>query len=161
MILSEYIWGWRSADVVSALVSHYPRPFDFRKNLVVAPNVSWGFGLKYEADLLVVSKRHYLTEIEVKVSRSDFRADEKKRKHTLGLHPKVKRFYYAMPENVWERCTDVWRVPGSGVYVTSFDKNGDPRAKLVMEAKHREVEPLTDDEVLKLMRLASMRIWKR
>ena len=50
--------------------------FDLRKNIIVT-NVSWGM-LLHEADLLILSKSGYLTEVEIKRSWSDFLADFKK-----------------------------------------------------------------------------------
>lgn len=51
--------------------------FNYRMNVIV-PNVSWGLGLRCECDLLIVSQRRYATEIEIKVSKSDIKADKKK-----------------------------------------------------------------------------------
>ena len=45
-----------------------------RSNIIV-PNVSWGMGIEYEADLIVLSKQGYATEYEIKRSYSDFVAD--------------------------------------------------------------------------------------
>ena len=50
-----------------------------RVNLVV-PNVSWGF-FNHECDLISISKSGFATEYEIKVSKSDLKADKKK-KHT-------------------------------------------------------------------------------
>lgn len=46
------------------------RRLDYRRNTVV-PNAYWGLGLTWEADLLVISKAGYLTEVEIKVSKAD------------------------------------------------------------------------------------------
>lgn len=70
--------------------------FNYRMNVIV-PNVSWGLGLRCECDLLIVSQRRYATEIEIKVSKSDIKADKKKHPaaHKSGL---IRRFYYAVPD---------------------------------------------------------------
>jgi len=49
--------------------------FDYRQNLIV-PCVYWGVGYyTHECDLLIVSRAGYVTEVEIKISRSDLRAD--------------------------------------------------------------------------------------
>ena len=48
-----------------------------RVNLVV-PNVSWGF-FNHECDLISISKSGFATEYEIKVSKSDLKADKKKK----------------------------------------------------------------------------------
>lgn len=58
------------------------------------------YGKKYvrivdhECDILSVSKKMFLREVEIKVSISDFKADFKK-KHNHGGN--IKQFYYAVP----------------------------------------------------------------
>lgn len=45
------------------------------------PNLSWGL-LDYEADFVAISKSGYMTEVEIKRSFEDFKADfSKKHKH--------------------------------------------------------------------------------
>ena len=44
---------------------------------IFVPNVSWGL-LNHEADMVVMTKSGYLTEIEIKRSWEDFKADFKK-----------------------------------------------------------------------------------
>ena len=81
--------------------------FGYRYNIIV-PNVSWGFGLNYEADMVVVLPSCYAMEIEIKVSASDIKADlSKKRQHESDL---FKQLYFAVPlelannENIPERA---------------------------------------------------------
>lgn len=47
--------------------------FNFRNNVIV-PNVSWGL-LNHEADLLILNKSGYLTEIEIKRTPSQYEKD--------------------------------------------------------------------------------------
>ena len=49
--------------------------FGIRKNLIVIPNVSYGFLLWGEADLIAVTKSGYAIEGEIKASLSDLKAD--------------------------------------------------------------------------------------
>ena len=59
-------------EIEDAIILHLTS--GIRSNLIV-PNVSWGMGINYEADLVVVSKSGYATEYEIKRSYSDFIAD--------------------------------------------------------------------------------------
>jgi hypothetical protein len=61
------------------------------------PNLSWGL-LPYEADFVVISKSGYLTEIEIKRSWEDFKADFKK-KHNHDAE-QVYYFYYCVPVSI-------------------------------------------------------------
>src|SRR5690606_3456699 len=82
-----------ASEVEMAVVNY----FGSRQHLIV-PNVSWGFGLNYEADLVVVTKAGYAKEIEIKVSRADLLKDkEKKHNHDCS---KFKELYFAIPERL-------------------------------------------------------------
>lgn len=69
------------------------------KHNIPCENVSWL--LIWEADILSINKSGYLTEFEVKVSRSDFKADAKKRKWSwfeMKIETQLPNyFYYACP----------------------------------------------------------------
>ena len=75
--------------------------FNFVKN-IVAFNVN-GLGqsllIQHECDMLVLSKSGYLTEIEIKRSWEDFKADFKK-KHTHNNMGIIKNFYYCVPLSI-------------------------------------------------------------
>jgi len=81
-----------STDIELELANY----FNPRSNLII-PNVSWGFNI-HECDLLVVSPAGYITEVEIKISKSDIRADLKKRhKH---FDTRIKRLFFAIPYNL-------------------------------------------------------------
>jgi len=89
-------------QIESLLVAYPDSPFYCRQHLVI-PNVDWGF-LNHEADLLIVSKAGYLTEVEIKRTWADFKADFKK-KHT-HYDSKLSHFYYAVPEKIAQKVFD-------------------------------------------------------
>ena len=64
-----------SSDIEFAVA----RMFCWRQNIIV-PNVWWGMGFNYELDLMVISGSGWATEIEIKISVSDIRADLRKRR---------------------------------------------------------------------------------
>lgn len=70
---------------------------------IFIPNLSWGL-LDYEADLVIITKSGYLTEVEIKRSWEDFKADFKKNhKHD---DPRVYNFHYCVPESILDRVVD-------------------------------------------------------
>lgn len=85
--------------------------FNFLKNIVAynVNGVSEVLPIYHECDMLVLSKSGYLTEIEIKRSWSDFKADfNKKHKHeSKGL---IKYFYYCIPECLLQDVYEVLEV---------------------------------------------------
>jgi hypothetical protein len=105
--------SWR---LMKLLAGRPNTPFSQRRNYLVIPNVSWGF-LNYEADMLVVTKSRYCTEIEVKISMADWKKDFEKRKHKRGLRDdRIKYQYYAAPTKLAERHTEL-ELPECLVYI--------------------------------------------
>lgn len=58
-------------------------------------NVDFAGGI---ADVVVLSKARYLTEVEIKISMSDWNADQHKAKWQHPSRHKVCRMYYAVPD---------------------------------------------------------------
>jgi len=135
-----------TAEIEIAIAKHY----DWRQNLIV-PNVSWGL-LFHEADILVMSKAGYLTEIEIKVSRSDLIADKtKSHQHQSRL---IKSIYFAIPEKLEIHAEHI--LPRAGIYIVG--KTG--KVKKIREAEiNKESRILKDEEKYNLARLGTMRIW--
>lgn len=133
--------------------------FGVRNNIIV-PNVSWGFFATHEADLLIINKSGYLTEVEIKRSWQDFLKDFKK--HTTHDEGKVMWKYFAVPEIL---CEKVWNylcdndhkdwglilyneIGGAWIkyYPTPYPRSS-PSKKLTLE------------ERFAIARLGAMRIW--
>jgi len=92
------------------------REFDYRRNVIV-PNVSSQMNIvAFETDILVITKNNMAYGFEIKVSKSDLRADFKKPHHTMinenmrgktGMEHffgKFKYFYYVVPEQLKEEA---------------------------------------------------------
>ncbi len=136
--------------------------FDSRRNVIV-PKVSWGL-LTHEADLLILSRSGYLTEIEIKRSWTDFLADFRKN-HTHD-DPKISWRYYAVPESILSKCTaklnevDPFRTWG---LISYRDWDGECMPKIVFQpwniTKHDATKKLTSEEQFTLARLGAMRVW--
>ncbi len=136
--------------------------FDIRKNIIV-PNVSWGL-LNHEADLLILSKSGYLTEVEIKRSWTDFLADFKK-----GHGHKDKKImyrYYAVPKSIHQKCADKLREADpyrSWGLITYDDTYGDCYVNIEYvpsnHGYHSADKKLYLEEQLQLARLGALRIW--
>jgi hypothetical protein len=74
-----------------------------RTNIIV-PNLSWGF-LNHEADLISIDKNGYLTEVEIKRSFEDFKADFQKDNYH-DTHERVFRFGYFVPKAILKECIE-------------------------------------------------------
>ena len=125
--------------------------FDKRKNIIV-PNVSWGI-FKYELDLCVLdSKSFYAKEIEIKISKSDLKADAKKRHH--HDNNMIKYLYFAMPKKMKD-CEEF--VPENAGILLITEKGEvliHRKPETNINAKKWEYK-----EAYKLARLGVMRFW--
>ena len=80
-----------------------------RQCLMVCFERDLGYFVSGQPDILAISKEHFVIEVEVKVSVSDFRKDKKKRKWEMeggGFLRNVRQFYYAVPKNMVEKIKD-------------------------------------------------------
>lgn len=143
-----------SFQLMKLLAGRNKTPFSQSRNYLVIPNVSWGF-LYYEADMLLVSKARYCTEIEVKISLQDWKKDFDKRKHNRR-DERIKYQYYACPMKLAKRFEELNLPEGWGV-IGVDDSEG---IKILKEAVARDAKKVTDQELLTLARLVCFRIWK-
>lgn len=118
---------------------------------VIVPNVSWGFGLRHECDLLVVSPLGYAMEIEIKTSRSDIKADQKKGHRHISN--KIKRFSFAVPDYLVD-CPELPKDCGL-IAVDQTLKCETLRPPRI----NKSAGKLTDKQILKLLHLGCQRIW--
>lgn len=135
-----------TAEMELILQSYFSRS----GNLVV-PNISWGLGL-HECDLLVMSKKGYLTEIEIKISRSDLKKDrEKRHQHHSN---KIKSLYFSIP---WHLINDKEYIPErAGIIVVNEIR----QIHILRSPKtNKNARPLTAKEQFQFVRLGSLRIW--
>lgn len=163
-------------QIESILVCRSHSPFYCRTHLVV-PNVSWGF-LNHEADLLVMSKSRLLTEVEIKRSWADFKADFKKA-HDHS-HPLIARFYYAVPSSIGQKVFDYLY---NGTYdakhwysrsrVDSFTENNPhgcgliiydletyfTRCCITVGSQLINYNPISESQEKDLLRLLGLRVW--
>lgn len=144
-----------SWDVMKLIAKRQNTKFCQKKNFLVIPNVSWGF-LKYEADMLLVSKAKYCTEIEVKISMADWKQDFDKKKFDRSPDDRIKYQYYAAPTDLARRHTELELPEGWGVLGVS-----DKRVEVLKEATARPCRKISDKELMILCRLACFRVWRK
>lgn len=134
----------------------------------------------HECDVLGVTTDLRIIDVEIKISRSDLKADANKRKWwrsqpwfqhrqsrpepTLREHPpRVWKHYYAMPREIWsdEMLPDL-ASPASGVLLLDRLKDN-PHAvsiECVRRAKPaKDAYRLTPEQAIDIARLANMRMW--
>lgn len=85
----------------------------------------------HEADLFVISKSRFATEVEIKLTIADWRADAKKFKHQS--HKYVKYFYYAVPEELITKSPDDID-PRYGLISVRHGDDGDLHAWFIKKA---------------------------
>lgn len=100
--------SWNSGRVLRALSSYFP--YD---KYWTMPEWEINGG---RADLAVITKSGYLTEIEIKISISDWKADSKKDKWS-SPRPHVSRFFYAVPERLIADGIPAFVPPRAGILV--------------------------------------------
>ncbi len=135
--------------------------FGTRQNIIV-PNISWGF-MNHEADVFIIKKSGYATEVEIKRSKADLLADFNKRHNHVDRLNRISEFYYALPNSIYEKCKDL--IPkNAGIltcekYDTGYGKE-ECHVRVRREAEWvKGARKLTDKEKLKIASLGTMRIW--
>lgn len=150
----------KAKDIQKAVASLYDKH-------TVIPNVYLG---GFELDLAVISKDWYLTEVEVKVSMSDWKRDEFKKKWVVEnaaktnyyrKRHKVSRFYYAVPSELAKSIPE-FVTPETGiieVYTSPYQKG--IWAKVIRESKRIKQNRLNSKEINGLLRAMSFKVWKQ
>ena len=149
------------------------------KYLCVVPNCNF---TGYECDMLCVTENMRLIDVEIKISRSDLKADAKKDKwwrrtefwRAFGKHDihrkcepvplewprKVWKHYYALPAEIWsDELLECLPSPMSGVLLLHKDGRGVNVNCLRMAKPCKDADRLTPEAAVNVARLASLRMW--
>ena len=138
-----------TGEIELAVVRH----FIARKNVIV-PNVSWGM-FPYELDLCVLNNDSlYASEVEIKISKPDLKADGKKH-HNHDVNGNfIKYLWFAMPDKL-KGCEYLVPVNAGILYVNKYGYATVFRKPVVNPmAKKWDYE-----KAFKLARLGTLRIW--
>lgn len=134
------------------------RYFDYAGKFAI-PNVTYGFGLSYEVDVMIVTKFLYAYEIEIKVSPGDLKRDCQKWRFRQGWEPSqlFRKSYYAMPVEM-EKYTDL--IPSSyGVLLVKYNNYWFEAREVRPAATNASARKLTETEYANLGRLCMLRMW--
>lgn len=117
----------------------------------------------YEADLIMISKSDYVTEVEIKLTMVDFLADFKKK--YFHCAPEVRRLYYAFPEKFYSsNKSEIYgklAELGIGIIVVAITQNGlVPRIELEPR-KILSNTKLTAERKIQLLKLGCMKWFMR
>lgn len=157
---------------IAKVLTQHGSLFSFRRWIVV-PNVYFGWGLDYEADLIAVSTSGYATEVEIKTTASDLRKDQLKWKSVFEtkrwrrspkiLDSRIKNFYYAFPKELLPVALEPGVVPDWAGLITIYHRglHQDLRAEIHRPAKKLDCRRCSSEEIFKLLRLGVMRYWSR
>lgn len=111
------------------------------------------------ADLVFVSKAGYVTEIEVKISVSDWKADQWKRKWDIE-RPHITRFFYAVPDTLVDSIPD--NTPDfAGILSISAGRRTRDDVREIRAAMRRPSIKLTPAAQQKMFESAYYRYWNR
>lgn len=156
-----------SLNDIECLLVNY---FGGCRMILAVPNVYWGL-LDHEADLIIVTAKRYITEIEIKRSWTDFVNDFKKKHIHQDDKNRIARFYYAVPDSIsdkviayleehMEDCSHLCGV------ITYLDEKPANRYHLQLYIKkefkkrNKGVQPITIEDMYQLARLGTLRMWK-
>jgi hypothetical protein len=148
-----------------------------RKCIVLVPNTTW---TGYEADVLGVTMDLRLVDIEIKISRSDLKADAAKDKwwrrmgwskegppHKLPWPRKVWKHYYCLPAEIWKsELLEALPSPKSGVLLVSPSREApEDETRVTVQCMrratpNRDAERLTAEQAVDVARLANLRMWE-
>lgn len=144
---------------IEVAISKY---FGVRQNIIV-PNISWGFHWMHECDMFIVTKAGIVTEVEIKISKSDLLKDFEKGHNHQDREGRITYFYYAFPETLYEKVKDL--IPLDAGILTCYRPDWDSDGTRVYmhekrkPTKRKNTRKLTPEEQLKIAWLGTMRIW--
>ena len=150
-----------------------------RKYLLVVPNCNW---TGEECDLFCVTENLRIIDVEIKISRSDFKADLEKDKwyHSWDWRKdgpwngqvdnskrrvrewpkKVWKHYYAMPKEIWKPEFMSILPPKSGLILLTKTETGLIYASMRKRAvPNRTAKQITAEDAIDISRLATLRMW--
>lgn len=153
---------WTEASIAKALANS--DMFHYRKHFVCVPNLT---GLMmWEADFIACTHSGYLTEVEIKVSASDWMNDKLKDKWKPNIYGQprygwgsIKNFYYCAPMELAQRWEE-FGIPEYAGVLGIHVRNHVTRVDVVRPATARKpVKKLSDKDMQALARLTAIRIW--
>ncbi|RRD39321.1 DNA repair protein MmcB-related protein [Leptotrichia sp. OH3620_COT-345] len=104
----------------------------------------------HECDILAVSEAGYATEVEIKISISDLKADFKKEhNHKSEV---IKNFYYCVPENLLEKALPIIPLTCGILLATEIGIKKYRTCK-----KNKKARAMSEREIAEIWRLSMFR----
>lgn len=126
----------------------------------IVPNVSWGLSLRHECDMLALDTKGRFTEIEIKISLSDLKADFKKgHNHSSKF---ISRLIYAIPFELLEKAFPLIPDHCGIIVVKTIERFNTTSyiAEWQRQCKHDKSKQKPDQKTIeKFYQLGCMRIW--
>lgn len=121
--------------------------------------ITWKNIVNHECDMLIVTKNRYLTEVEIKISLSDLKADFKKEHQHKDEN--IKNFYYAFPEEMKEKAIGL--IPKeAGILIAIKKEDGIQYREIECYRKpkiNKGAKPINDKVLSMIYRLGYLRYW--
>lgn len=148
-------------DVEIALFKH----FKFNKNICITNLTTLSNVVRFETDFLSLSPSNYATAVEIKVSKADLKNDLKKphikdnfsESHILRYFPKIKYFYYCVPDHLEEAALK--QIPDESGLIVIYNNKGRIRIKVIKKPKQLTKYKWDESEKINLLRLGNMRVF--
>lgn len=123
----------------------------------IVPNVSHGLYLNHECDMLALDNKDRFTEIEIKISIADLKADFKKAHGHKSKY--ITRLVYAFPDSMLEKALPLIPKEFGIITVTENNVPGFFTANWYRQCRHKVANKVPDSIIKKFMQLGCMRIW--
>lgn len=108
------------------------------------------------ADLVFVTRSRYATEIEIKISLTDWNCDRDKAKWKQR-RPFVSRFFYAIPETLKDKIPD-WVSADTGIIVCYEGKSRD-FIRVARESKRVKANKVSEEYIRQMHLRCYYRFW--
>lgn len=167
---------WSEQSIARAIVMQI-----FKGSLMMVPNCNW---TGYECDLLVIDKTLRIIDIEIKISRADFKCDAKKDKwwshydreidgafvdwanngrprNKREWPQKVWKHYFVMPKEIWDDSL-IEFLPSQNCGVLLIGEHqGEISIQLKKMAKpNTKADKIAPETCVDIGRLAAFRMWE-
>lgn len=143
---------WHAGRLIYALAHR----FDWRQNQMMTEFAVDGG----QADLVFITAAGYLTEIEVKVSLADWRADFAKGKWQKP-RPTVARFFYAIPETLAEKIPEGLPEHAGIIVVRSSSQGGPDYTREIKPARRLRAQKVAPEMRRRLVDNCYYRYWQQ
>lgn len=166
--------GWTEASIAKALADNLLAS----RSVLIVPRCNWA---GYECDILGIDRRSLrLVDIEIKISRSDLKADAakykwspawrdgeysrttRKPKRLLGPNAWPRnawKHYYVMPMEIWTPALMDTINPASGVLCVTRWQGKATIAPMRRARPNPQATPISPTDCIDIARLATLRMW--